>query len=132
MLRRVVGDAAIDGPRGRRIPRGSGPAESRRYAGAVRRARKFGRNLFDLARLVCRASSKPPNRGDYRAGFPRQQKLTEFLLLIATGYPLFPACTAILNARGIPGKVHPSPIKVLKPEEKERLLKEPLVRELLG
>jgi 4-hydroxy-tetrahydrodipicolinate synthase len=70
-------------------------------------------------------------KGDFTLASKRQQQLTEFLLLVAASYPLFPACTAILNARGIPGKVYPKPIQVLKPEQIEKLLDEPLVRELL-
>jgi 4-hydroxy-tetrahydrodipicolinate synthase len=88
--------------------------------------------IFSILPGLSSSIVEAADRGDYPQASARQQKLTEFLLLIATGYPLFPACTAILNARGVPGKVHPSPIKVLKPEEKERLLKEPLVQELLG
>jgi 4-hydroxy-tetrahydrodipicolinate synthase len=62
----------------------------------------------------------------------RQGKLTEFLHRIISAYPLFPAMTAILNARGIPGQVHVAPMKSLDPGQREKLLGEPLVRELLG
>ena len=52
-------------------------------------------------------------KGDYALAAARQADLTEFLMLIITAYPLFPACTAILNARGVPGKVHPFPMKAI-------------------
>ncbi len=70
-------------------------------------------------------------RGDYSLAAVQQGKLTEFRQLLLTKYPLFPACSAVLNARGIPGKVHPNPIKSLEPGQLEQLLNEPLVRELL-
>jgi 4-hydroxy-tetrahydrodipicolinate synthase len=71
-------------------------------------------------------------RGDYSLAASRQGELTEFLHLVAGAYPLFPACTAILNARGIPGKVHPQPMASLSPAQRERLLSEPLVHKLLA
>jgi 4-hydroxy-tetrahydrodipicolinate synthase len=71
-------------------------------------------------------------REDYALAAVQQGKLTEFLHLIATKYPLFHACSAVLTARGIPGKVHPSPMKSLESGQLEQLSSEPLVRELLG
>jgi 4-hydroxy-tetrahydrodipicolinate synthase len=71
-------------------------------------------------------------QGDYAVASSRQQDLTEFLHLITGRYPLFPACTAVLNARGIPGRVHPVPMKTLDAAEVAKLLEEPLVRKLLA
>jgi 4-hydroxy-tetrahydrodipicolinate synthase len=71
-------------------------------------------------------------KGDESLAASRQAELTEFLFLVAGKYPLFPACTAILNARGVPGKVHPLPMASLSPAETDRLLNEPLIRKLLG
>jgi 4-hydroxy-tetrahydrodipicolinate synthase len=71
-------------------------------------------------------------KGDVALATSRQVELTEFLFLVAGKYPLFPACTAILNARGIPGKVHPLPMASLSAAQAERLLNEPLSRKLLG
>ena len=70
--------------------------------------------------------------GDYPLAAQYQSKLTEFLLVVAVRYPLFPACTAILNSRGVPGKVHQIPMPSLEPAEVDRLLSEPEVRSLLG
>ena len=81
----------------------------------------------DLATSIIDAA----NRNDYQLAAARQQRLSDFLQLIVSKYPLFPACSAILNARGIPGKVHPSPMKSLESGQSEQLFNEPLVRELL-
>jgi 4-hydroxy-tetrahydrodipicolinate synthase len=71
-------------------------------------------------------------KGDYALAAARQADLTEFLHLIVGKYPLFPSCTTILNARGIPGRVHPVPMKTLDASQTAKLLDEPLVRKLLG
>lgn len=71
-------------------------------------------------------------RGDYALAAAEQGKMTSLLELVRMKYPLFPACTALLNARGIPGRVHPSPIPALEPTQLQQLLNEPLVKELLG
>jgi hypothetical protein len=54
------------------------------------------------------------------------------LRLLIEQYPLFPAVTAILNARGTCGKMAPAPIGLLGEEQQARLLAEPIVRELLA
>jgi 4-hydroxy-tetrahydrodipicolinate synthase len=71
-------------------------------------------------------------KGDYALAAARQSDLTEFLHLIVGKYPLFPACTVVLNARGIPGRTHPVPMKTLDATQAAKLLDEPLVRKLLG
>jgi 4-hydroxy-tetrahydrodipicolinate synthase len=70
--------------------------------------------------------------GDYSKAAALQGDMTEFLHLITGKYPLFPACTVILNARGVPGRVHPFPMKTLDASQASTLLDEPLVRKLLG
>lgn len=70
-------------------------------------------------------------RGDFALAAQRQQDLTEFLHLIKGKYPLFPACTAILNARGVAGRVHPVGMKGLDADTAAELLDEPLVRKML-
>jgi 4-hydroxy-tetrahydrodipicolinate synthase len=84
--------------------------------------------LPDLAAGIVAAAEG----GDYALAAARQRQLTEFRQMILTAYPLFPACSAILNARGIPGRVHPAPIRPLTAQEAQRLFNEPLVRELLN
>jgi 4-hydroxy-tetrahydrodipicolinate synthase len=69
---------------------------------------------------------------DYPLAAAQQSKLTELLMLVAVDYPLFPACTVILNARGVPGKVHPRPMKSLDAEKRERLLADTRVSAVLG
>jgi 4-hydroxy-tetrahydrodipicolinate synthase len=46
-------------------------------------------------------------------------------------YGVFPAFTAIMNARRIPGKFAPRPFRVLSDSRREELLAEPIVKELL-
>ena len=46
--------------------------------------------------------------------------------------PLFGAFTAIMNARGIPGRFAPEPIQMLTDEQSDSLLQRAIVRELLA
>jgi 4-hydroxy-tetrahydrodipicolinate synthase len=69
--------------------------------------------------------------GDAKLATAQQGKLTELLMLLVSAYPLFPACTAVLNARGIPGKVHHLPMKSLTKEQSDSLLSDPRVSPLL-
>ena len=84
--------------------------------------------LPGLAVSVVEAAEK----GDYASATALQGDLTEFLHLIVGKYPLFPACTVILNARGVPGRVHPVPMKTLDASQAAKLLDEPLVRKLVA
>jgi dihydrodipicolinate synthase/N-acetylneuraminate lyase len=84
--------------------------------------------LPDLTTSIVEAAEA----SDYPLAAARQGKLTEFRQLLLTKYPLFPACTVILNARGVPGKVYPAPMKPLDAGQVERLFGEPLIRELVG
>lgn len=61
-----------------------------------------------------------------------QRRLSDLWRLLVEQYPLFPAITAILNARGTQGKMAPSPIGLLSDQQRERLLAEPLVQQLLA
>lgn len=70
--------------------------------------------------------------GDWELAAAQQKKMTGLLCLLRTKYPLLPACSAILNARGIPGQVFPSPLKPLMPQEREQLFAEPLICTLLN
>jgi len=84
--------------------------------------------LPGLAVSIVEAAEK----GDHASAAARQSDLTEFLHLIVGKYPLFPACTVVLNARGVPGRVHPVPMKTLDASQASKLLDEPLLRRLLG
>lgn len=59
-----------------------------------------------------------------------QQKLAS-LLQVVIQYGIFPAATAIHNARGMGGKLAPQPFQMLDDARQQRLLSEPIVRELL-
>ena len=48
-------------------------------------------------------------QGDYAEATKRQQQLASVLDLICHKYPLFPACSAILQARDVPVRVYPIP-----------------------
>jgi 4-hydroxy-tetrahydrodipicolinate synthase len=69
--------------------------------------------------------------GNYMLATTEQGKMTSLLELVRGGYPLFPACTALLNARGIPGRVHPLPTPALDAAQLQQFLNEPLVQELI-
>jgi 4-hydroxy-tetrahydrodipicolinate synthase len=88
--------------------------------------------IFSIVPDLTASIAEASECGDYALAASQQGKLTEFLQLIVTKYPLFPACSALLNAKGVPGRVHPSPMKSLEPEYWERLRGEPIVRELFG
>jgi 4-hydroxy-tetrahydrodipicolinate synthase len=87
--------------------------------------------IFSIVPGLSTSIAAAADRDDYRLAAAQQSKLTELLMLIVTDYPLFPACTALLNARGIPGKVHPMPMKSLDAVQRERLLADPRVGKLL-
>jgi 4-hydroxy-tetrahydrodipicolinate synthase len=84
--------------------------------------------LPDLSASIVDAAE----RGDYALAAVQQRKLTEFRQLLLTKYSLFPACEAVLTARGVPGKFHPAPVKSLDRGQLERFFNEPLIRELVG
>jgi 4-hydroxy-tetrahydrodipicolinate synthase len=66
--------------------------------------------------------------GDYVEAAARQRQLTDVLQLLTTKYPLWPACSAILRARGVPARLHPIPMEALSAEQAEQLLDEPVLR----
>jgi dihydrodipicolinate synthase/N-acetylneuraminate lyase len=83
----------------------------------------------DLAAGIVEAAE----RGHYALASQQQGKLTEALHMVATGkYPLVPACSAILNARGVPGKVHVAPMQTMDAKQVEQLLGEPAIQAALG
>lgn len=67
-------------------------------------------------------------QGDGKLAAARQSELTELLRLVCSRYPLFPACSALLNARGIPGNFFPAPMRPLEPALREQLLDESMIR----
>jgi len=61
-----------------------------------------------------------------------QSKVSTLLRTLLERYLLFPAVTAILNARGTCGKMAPAPIGLLSEPDRQRLLAEPIIEELLA
>jgi 4-hydroxy-tetrahydrodipicolinate synthase len=94
----------------------------------------YGENLDGVYSIVPGLSTsivEAVAKGDEKLAAVQQGKLTELLMVLVSAYPLFPACSAVLNARGIPGKVHHLPTKSLTKEQTERLLSDPRVSPLL-
>jgi 4-hydroxy-tetrahydrodipicolinate synthase len=83
--------------------------------------------IFALAPRWVVDIAEAAERGDWGLAAERQRRLSALLHLVANRYPLFPACTALLNACGVPGNVAPAPMKPLAPEQQRALLSEPLV-----
>lgn len=77
------------------------------------------------------AIAEAAERGDWDEAKRRQKRLSTFLTLLRDHYPILPACSAIMNERGIPGKVYCAPRRALTDEQRDRLLAEPIVEELL-
>jgi len=88
--------------------------------------------IYGLAPRRSVAIAEAAEQGDWPEAARRQQWLSAFLEVVAVKYPVFAACTAILNARGIAGNVAPAPIRPLTAEQRHALLDEPVVRELLN
>ncbi len=72
------------------------------------------------------------DRQDGETAKKYQRQLSGLLRIVVGRYRLFAAVTAILNAMGIPGKMAPAPIGPLSDADRERLLGEPIVRQLLA
>jgi dihydrodipicolinate synthase/N-acetylneuraminate lyase len=72
------------------------------------------------------------DRGDWEEAARRQRRMTALRSLVPEPYRVDPACTVILNALGVPGRMYPRPMRPLDPDEAERLLAEEPVRRLLA
>ena len=59
------------------------------------------------------------------------QTLITDLLNLVTSRPIFPTVTAIMNARGIPGRFSPRPFSDLSDQDREELLELPLIKQLI-
>jgi dihydrodipicolinate synthase/N-acetylneuraminate lyase len=69
--------------------------------------------------------------GNWELAAAYQQRIRKLLDLVIPG-GVFPAVTAIMNARGMPGKTSPAPMRQLDAEGRAKLFEEPLVQELVG
>lgn len=88
--------------------------------------------IYGLAPQRSVAIAEAAEQGDWPEAARRQQWLSAFLEVVAVKYPVFPACTIVLNARGIPGNFAPAPMRPLDPQQRQALLDEPVIRELLS
>ena len=87
--------------------------------------------IFAVAPGLTASIVEAAEQGDYASAASLQGKMCELLKLVLTKYPLFPACSAFLQAKGISGNVFVPPTRPLSPEQREQFLAEPLVVELL-
>ncbi len=88
--------------------------------------------IFAVAPGLTASIVEAAERGDHALAASRQGKMSELLKLILTRYPLFPACSAFLQAKGISGNVFVPPSRPLSAEQREQFLAESLVVELLS
>lgn len=70
-------------------------------------------------------------RGDWAGAAKNQQNLS-LLKQTLIRYGIFPAMTAVMNARGIPGNFAPRPYNVLSESRRMELLCEPVVQQLVA
>jgi 4-hydroxy-tetrahydrodipicolinate synthase len=88
--------------------------------------------IFSLAPAWTREIVDAVAAGDHALATTRQWRLSRLLDAVRAPFPVFPACTAMLNARGIPGSVAPRPMQPLTPAQREQLLALPVVQELVA
>ncbi len=87
--------------------------------------------IFAVAPRWSQEIAQAAEAGDWPRAAERQARLTGFLNFLRDRLPLFPAVTAILNAKGIAGSMAPAPMKPLTGEQKAALFADPLVASLL-
>ena len=88
--------------------------------------------VFAVAPRWTVAIGQAVDQGDARGARECQRRISALLRLLVERYPLFPAATAILNAQGACGKMAPAPIGLLGDLDRQRLLAEPIVQQLLA
>jgi 4-hydroxy-tetrahydrodipicolinate synthase len=88
--------------------------------------------IFAIAPAWTRSIVDAVAAGDHALAANRQRRLARLLDAVRAPLPLFPACSAVLNARGIPGCVAPRPLQPLTPAQREQLLSLPVIVELLA
>jgi 4-hydroxy-tetrahydrodipicolinate synthase len=87
--------------------------------------------MFAVAPQWAMALVRAAESGDWELAAAYQQRICRLLDLIRP-MGVFPAVTAIMNARGIAGKSSPAPMRQLGADARAELLQEPIVQELLG
>lgn len=88
--------------------------------------------IFALAPAWTRSIVDAVAADDHALAADRQRRLARLLDAVRAPLPLFPACSTVLNALGIPGCVAPRPLRPLTPDQREKLLSLPVIAELLA
>jgi 4-hydroxy-tetrahydrodipicolinate synthase len=88
--------------------------------------------IFAVVPNLATAIAKAADAGDLVTAASRQQQLTALLDVVCSKYPLLPACSAIMQARGVPARIHPIPMQSLSAEQAKQLLNEPAVLAAIG
>jgi len=83
--------------------------------------------IYCIAPQLVRDIAAAGAKLDWNEAAKKTRRLNDLLMKIVE-YGVFPAMTAVLNHRGIPGSFAPRPHWPLTPEASERLLAEPAVR----
>ena len=88
--------------------------------------------MFAIAPQWTVAIGKGVAENDQESAALYQKGIYELRELLVSHKKPMGVFTALMNARGIPGKFHPAPLKALDEEELRQLLSEKIVRQLLG
>jgi 4-hydroxy-tetrahydrodipicolinate synthase len=86
--------------------------------------------LFGVAPRWITKLGQAAQAGDWSTAALYQQKITA-LLHVCDKYGILPAVTALLNERGIGGRLAPRPYQMLDAESRDRLMQEPLAKEFV-
>jgi len=87
--------------------------------------------IFSIAPAWTMELVRAANAGDWEGAAKHQQRMKRLLDLVRQR-GVTPCCTAILNARGIPGRYGTAPFRQYDAAARDMVLAEPIVRELLG
>lgn len=88
--------------------------------------RDFLDGVYCIVPKLVRGIADAADGGDWAASSARSQLLNGLLSMLRK-YGVFPATTALLNHRGIPGNYAPRPHFPLSAEQREQLLAEPAI-----
>lgn len=92
--------------------------------------REFVDGAFSIFPQWAMATAKAAETSAEMSASDHQATLSEFIHGVLSRYPVLPACTAILNARGVPGNCAPQPMRLLDQRQREELLADPVVMRL--
>jgi 4-hydroxy-tetrahydrodipicolinate synthase len=86
--------------------------------------------VFSLAPSWVKAIEMAARKKDWKTAAVWQQQLSSLLRLLKK-YGVFQVYTLLLNERGIPGSFMPAPIRSLSEDDRNTILRQPVVKELL-